>query len=818
MWRHHLLAFGRTLTRRPLHAALNVLGLALGLAVFLILWLDVRFETRFERWIPDADQIQLVRTSFLGALASPGADNSTDRTKDSMLEELSADYPQLVGVRLYPRSAAARRGSELVREQLDAVDPSFFKVFDLPLLRGDRASALSTPGSLVLTQAKARAYFGTADPVGRTLRLVVSGEAREYRVTGVLETPPAETDLNLDFLTPLTPQMATENRMWREWTVPQAFTYLRLRSPAEAEAAQAWLARFLSRQTCSEPTPGPADKVLRLDVRPLTSLHLRDPKARAVVAALAAVGLLTALTAAINYVNLATAGAGLRAREVAVRKTLGADRRALILQFMGEAAATAAVAALIALGLCELALPFVNTLGGLSLRLDYLGSSGAGVMVLAAALAIGLGAGVYPALVLSSFQPAAVLASARAPGGGRAGGRVREALVTAQFAVAIAFLVATGVILAEVAFLRHADRGFRSDGLIVVPSFADPALSEAQRQSLLEAWRATPGVLSVTASNSAPGELHNFSDVFRRPGQPGGPQIDYVDTRPGFFRTYGARLLAGRWLDAERRGDVEDAESGANAALSETPVVLNASAVSTLAFHGPKDAIGKILLHYVGENNDVVRTARVVGVIENMRFGSPKEIVQPTLYFLDADDFGHEAAAIAYAGPKPDTILRRIRSAWRAIAPDVVFRAETARASLGRYAETDERQGRLFTFGAVAAVLIACVGLFGLSAFDAAQRQREIGVRKVLGASAGDVARLLAGRFLRPVLAANLVAWPLAFWAMRTWLAGFDQRIALGPLYFLAAAALAALIALITVAGQALRAARAEPARALSCE
>jgi putative ABC transport system permease protein len=814
MWRHHLLTFRRSVARRPLYAALNVLGLALGLAVFLILWLDVRFETSFERWIPDADQIWLVRTGFLDALASPGMDNSTDRTSGWLLEGLSADYPQLEGARLYPRPAAARQGTELVREELEAVDRNFFRVFDLPLLRGDRATALAAPGNLVLTQAKARAYFGTDDPVGRTLRLVVDGQAREFRVTGVLATPPASTDLKLDFLTPLTPQIAAaQDRMWwREWTMPRVLTFLRFKSPAEARAAQAWLDRFLSRQTCSEPTSGPADKVLKLDARPLTSLHLRDPKARAVVAALAAVGLLTALTAAVNYVNLATASAGLRAREVAVRKTLGADRRALILQFMGEAAATAAVAALIALGLTELALPFVNAMGGLSLRLDYVGSSGAGAMALAAAVAVGLGAGVYPALVLSSFQPAAVLASARAPGGGRTGGRVREALVAAQFAVAIAFLVATSVILAQVAFLRHADRGFRSDGLIVVPAFDDAALSEAQRQSLLEAWRATPGVLSVTASDSAPGTRHSFSDTFRRPGQPGlGPQVDYVDTRPGFFRTYGARLLAGRLLDPARGGGLLNVAGGSGAL---TPVVLNASAARALGFHSPRAAVGQTLLEPNADGG--TSSWEVAGVVADLRFGPSKEPVSPALYRLRTDAIG--AAAIAYAGASPDAVLGRIRASWRAIAPNAVFRAETARASLNRYAEADERQGRLFTFGAVAAVLIACVGLFGLSAFDAAQRQREIGVRKVLGASAGDVARLLAGRFLRPVLAANLIAWPLAFWTVRAWLSGFDQRIALGPLYFLAAAALAALVALVTVAGQALRAARAEPARALACE
>jgi putative ABC transport system permease protein len=811
---HYALTLYRTLTRQRLYAALNVLGLAVGIAVFLVLWLDVRFETGFERWIPDAGQIYTIRTGYSVDLPP------TPFTMSALLDVLKGDYPQLVGARVWERAGAVRQGDRITAEKVELVDPSFFKVFDLPLVEGDAASALQAPDDIVISQSRARRYFGGADPIGRQLIVTTWGPPLVYRVTGVLKDPPADTDLGLDILAPLTPQAKVADPFWSDWTSQNLVTYLRFKTPAEAQALDTDFDRFLDRHAPRD-TGRSNRPLVQLKLVPLLSLHLLDPKDAAVVAALGAVGLLTLLLAAVNYINLATARAGLRAREVALRKTLGATQASLLAQFMAEALATAAMAGLIGLALAELALPLANAAGGLSLRMGYFGAGGAAVPLMGAVVLIGLGAGAYPALVLSRFQPAAVLAAARTPGGGRLSARVREALVVVQFALAIAFTIATGVILSQTSYLRRADLGFRREGLIVVNSLDDRQVSAVQRAGVLAAWRATPGVVTATMATLAPGNDDNSSDSsVWRAGAAGAMQtVALVDTGPDFFRTYDARVIAGRALDLQHGGDAAPSivpsgpDSLATARAIPVNIVINAEAARVLGFDNPQAAVGARLQR--GRRRPQFLT--VVGVVEDIRFRTPHTPVQPTLYALTAEDFPG-VAGVRYAGVAPQAMLAALGARWREIAPDTPFRAATAQDNLEPYYRPDDQHGRLFAIGAILAVAIGCLGLYGLASFVTARRAPEIGIRKTLGASTGDVLRLIVGQFLRPVLLANLIAWPLAWLAMRAWLAGFDQRIILGLGYFLAATALTLVIALATVAGQAFAVARAEPAKALRHE
>ncbi len=293
---------------------------------------------------------------------------------------------------------------------------------------------------------------------------------------------PANTDLYLDNIVTLKTPTPARNPAWFIWGDYELSTYLRFPIPEAAHAVDANFDAFTDRHGVRDlGSKPPPHELLRLRTAPLISIHLSNPKDATVVAALGVVGLLTLLLAAVNYINLATARAGLRAREVAVRKVLGATERALVAQFMGEAVLTASLGALISLALCELALPLINAAGGLSLRIDYLGADGILPTLVLIVAAVGFGAGFYPALVLSRFRPAAVLASARTPGGGRTGAQVRESLLVAQFAIAIAFTIATGVILGQTRFVRQADIGFQRHGLILVDKVSDPAVSDAQR-------------------------------------------------------------------------------------------------------------------------------------------------------------------------------------------------------------------------------------------------------------------------------------------------------------------------------------------------
>ncbi|MGC1301234.1 MAG: FtsX-like permease family protein [Caulobacteraceae bacterium] len=820
MWGHYLLTLYRSLMRHKLYAALNVLGLAVGIAVFLTLALFVRFESRFEQWIPEASKISIVRETW----TLPGLPREpSNGTPGVLLEALKADYPQLQGLRLRRDAVVVRKGGQSAADYLTFADANVFDMFRLPLVEGDPGAVLRDTSSLVLTRRAAHRYFGNADSLGRTLTISVLGQPHTYRVTGVLKDLPPDTDLKIEMLALLAPAWF-DKYYFHDWGNGSARTYLKFGTPEQARQLEGEFDRFVDRHAVGDFGAKPApDTFFHLSLTPLPRLHLSDPRDAATVATLGAVGVLTLLIAALNYMNLATAQAGLRAREVAVRKALGATRGALKAQFLSEAVATVALAALLGLVLCELGLPLVNAAGGVSLRLAYVGSDGVLPIIAALVALVGVGAGLYPAVVLSQFQPAAVLASARAPGGGRSGARVRELLVLAQFSIATGFIICAGVLFAQTRHLQTADLGFHRNGLILVSSFEHGELTGAQRILLLDAFRGVPGVASVTQSDTAPGDDDNNSRDVLREGQKGdrAPSITWAVTGPDYFTTYGARLLAGRWLDRDH--GLDDFAGRPTASEHDGDVVLNAAAVKVLGFASPTDAVGKALLRRV--HGGGWKRMPVVGVVADMRFHSPHEQIRPTMYRFSAQDLAsidptmnRPVAALRYVGADPREVGARLQTRWRAIAPGVPFQANTAQARLDDYYVPDQQRARLFTLGAALAVAIGCVGLYGLASFTTARRVKEIGIRKTLGASTRDVLALLVGQFLRPVLLANVVAWPLAWLAMQRWLSGFDQRISLGPPYFLAAAALSLGIAVVTVAGQALAVARAEPAKALRHE
>jgi len=804
MNRFALLSLYRSLTRHKLYAVLNIGGLAVGIAVFLVLGLYVRFETSFERWLPDHDKVYAVQTVW--NLPGSAGDGAYPYTMGGLLEQMQEDFPGTVGTRIRggEGSGSVIRGGIATSEDMAQVDPAFFSVFNLPMAKGDGATALRDPSNILLSESAARKYFGQTDPIGQTMTLAFDAPS-SYRVAGIFRDLPKNSDFKLAILTALPRRPPSD--AWYQWGNTTLQTFLRFNTPDAARAFQGKLHAFVDRRGLKDIGEN-AWGTQQIALLPLDRLHLepegsQSASRKMTVATLGIVGLLTLLIAIVNYVNLATARAGLRAREVAMRKVLGADRGTLVRQFIGEAVLTVAVAALVGLILAELGLPLVNAAGGLSLVIPY------GVVVPALAalvLVVGIMAGLYPAVLLARFPAASVLASARAPGGGRAGTRAREALVVFQFALAIAFMIGAAVLIAQTRHVRHTDLGFKREGLLVVRSLRDNTIPAAQRRSVAAALRTLPGVTSVSLGNSAVGGSgeDNGNNV-PLPGVPGpGPNLRWVITGPGFFHTYGARLLAGRLFDdAHATDDARVAAKGQAQAI-----VINRHAIETLHFRSAQDAIGKTV------GGDRPRT--VIGVIDDMRFFSPREPVGPYyyIYYRDAEAADTAVASVRFSGD-PRATLAAVRGVWQRLVPQVPFDGATAEKRLDEFYQADDRATRMFGIGAGLAVLIGCVGLWGLASFNTSRRVREIGIRKTLGASSSDIVKLLVGQFLRPVLIANLVAWPLAFFAMRAWLAGFDDRVALSPLFFLGASLLAVFIAVLTVLGQSLRASRAAPAWAL---
>lgn len=800
-----LINFTRGLTRHKREALLTIGGLALGIAAFLVLGLYVHFQTSFEKWLPGHDRVYLVQTEW--RRADGPFTGTLPYTMGGLLEQLKQDFPGLVGTRIQGGEAGGSviHDGAAVLDDIAQVDADFLRVFPLTMQRGDPATALADPNAVVISATAARRYFGTADPIGQTLTITLEKTA-SYRVTGIFEDLPDNTDLRFTMLTRI-PAVHGED-WWYKWGSTAVATYLRFPQPDAARAFTQRLPGFVDRRGFADLGPNASDTVA-LKLLPIADQHLHPAgkegaSLRLTVATLGLVGLLTLAIAAVNYVNLATARAGLRAREVAVRKVLGGDRAALMRQFLTESVLTAALATLIGLILTELSLPFVNAAGGLSLAIPY-------ALVLPAlallAVVIGVVAGLYPALLLSGFPPAQVLASARTPGGGRSGARIREALVVVQFALATAFIICALVLIAQMRHVRATDLGFERDGLLVVSSLNYSDLEPGPTARLMAAFRAVPGVSAVTTADAAVGGLGNNNlDNFAIPGRPGtGPALRRTLVGSDFFAVYRPRLLAGRLFDEARRTD----DAAGIPPEGERNIVINRTAAARLGFAAPQDAIGKTF------QTEGPRT--IIGVIEDLRFGSPRLPSDPGYYMAFRGVAPFPVVTLRYRG-ETRRVIEDVRAAWQQILPQVPFIADTGETHLRRLYQDDDRAGRLFAIGTGLAVVIGCLGLWGLAAFDTQRRVKEIGIRKTLGASSADIVRLLVGRFVRPVLAANLLAWPLAFVAARTWLAGFDDRIALSPLFFVAASALAVLIAVLTVIGHALRASHATPAWALRHE
>ncbi|MBM6577576.1 ABC transporter permease [Microvirga sp. SRT01] len=804
MNRFALLTLYRSLTRHKLYAALNIGGLAVGIAVFLVLSLYARFETSYEKWLPRYDRIYLVQSVW----NMPGSafNGAIPWTMGGLLDQMREDFPGTVGTRVRGGEDAGSvvRSGAAVSEDVAQVDPTFFDLFDLPMAQGDGRAALTSPANAIISESAAKKYFGSSDPIGQTMTVAMDS-ANSYRVAGVFRDLPKNSEFKLSILIPLAKTPPTDN--WYHWGSSQLQTFLRFETPEAARAFERKTGTFVDRRATQDMGKD-ASKTLSLGLLPIERWHLEPTGTQSAgqkltVVTLGIVGLLTLLIAIVNYVNLATARAGLRAREVAMRKVLGADRGALVRQFLGEAVLTVALAALIGLMLAELSLPLVNAAGGLSLTIPYLVVV---PLLMLLVLVVGVAAGFYPALLLSRYPAAAVLASARSPGGGRAGTRTREALVVFQFGLAIAFIVGTIVLFAQTRHVRQSDLGFKRDGLLVVRSLAESLVSAPQKRAMVQALSALPGVQTVSVADSAVGGSGNdSSDNVKLPGVAGnGPSLRWIVVGPRFFSVYGSRLIAGRVFDDVHRAD----DSDGVAKDQPRAIVINRRAVPALGFRSPEEAIGKTV--------GVDRPRTIIGVVDDMRFDSPRQANTATYYVYTRkpEELGSSVATLRFTGD-PRAMVASVRGVWQRMVPQVPFVGGTADQRLAQFYEADERATRLFAIGAGLAVLIGCVGLWGLASFNTARRVKEVGIRKTLGASSTDIVKLLVGQFLRPVLIANVVAWPLAFVAMRTWLAGFDDRIALSPLFFVGASVAATLIAVLTVIGQSLRASRAAPAWAL---
>jgi putative ABC transport system permease protein len=525
--------------------------------------------------------------------------------------------------------------------------------------------------------------------------------------------------------------------------------------------------------------------------------------------------------ACVNFTNLATARASQRAREVALRKVLGATRRQLIAQFMGESILVAGIAMLIALTAVELLLPIFNSFLDADIALHYLGRGTVMPQLLLLVLLVGAAGGIYPAFYLSRFEPARVLRSNKSAADAQGSGTLRNALVIGQFAVSIALIVCTIVIYAQTVFARTADQGYRREGLFQIRNLDSQGIGDTALR-LVEQIRRLPGVQAAAATGIAVQPTNNnMTDVFL-PGSTSSIQVGNYAVQAGFFPTMGMKLLAGRDFDENRPLDDAttpiplnlDAERAF--AARGANIIATDSAAKRLGFRTPQEAIGKAVNAGLTLKQIGLVPSTIIGVVADARFRSMRDPLQPMVYVMTRNGFTH--IDVRYAGIAPSALREEIAATWHRLLPQIPFQADFADDILRDEYKADIARGQLFAGFAILSVVVGCLGLFGLAAFTAERRTKEIGIRKALGARTRDIVHLLVWQFSRPVLIANAIAWPVAWWVMRDWLNRFDERIGLGPTPFLLAGGLALGIAIATIAGHAFRVARANPILALRYE
>ena len=828
---HNYLIVGlRALAKNRTYAFINIFGLALGLAASILILSYVRYEFSYDAWMPGADRAYQFQTIFHATKAG-GLAAQSQTTAFVAGQALKKDFPQLDRV-VYATGQNTnyiQNGQPTKSKNTLLVDGPLFDILQVPFVRGDAAHALDDPHSLVLSETEAHIRYGDENPVGRTLTVVSGTMTADYRITGVFKDIPKNSVMTATIVVRIDPQQYYRGsqigaiKSWR-WMNGQIF--VRVRPGVDVKTIEAQMPAWEKRNIPDDPGAGPRsnagdDQDFKLvNIRDVHIGSSRSPAVttdRMTVLTFAIVAFMILAMACINFTNLSTARASQRAREVALRKVLGASRRQLIAQFIGESILVAGIAMLIALTLAELLLPALNSFLDAQIRLNYFGANGVFVWAILLTLLVGLAGGLYPAFYLSRFEPARILRANKSSGNAEGNGRLRTLLVVTQFAVSIGLIICTAVVYAQTVFERSVDAGYRRDGLIQIQGLARPQV-EAVASALLDEIKRQPDIVNAGRTDIGIATSNNSTTTINRPKSSDQVDLGIYALDPTTIDTLGMKMLAGRNLSKLIALDDTTSptpESEKALVAHGTNIILSESAVQRLGLHTPQAALGQIL--QVGVVNPDLGNvnATIVGVVSDVRYRTSRDPVQPILYFYHSDNLNN--LLVRFSG-NPAAADKRVAAVWKRLVPDIPYTSRFVDDIVYDLYSADEKRAQLFGMFAILAVVIGCLGLYGLAAFSAAQRTKEIGIRKVLGARTRDIVQLLVWQFSRPVLIANAIAWPVAWWVMRDWLNRFDAHVGLGPTPFLVAGIVALGIAIATIASHAWRVARANPILALRYE
>jgi len=810
MFKNYLKIAFRNLAKYRVISFINLFGLTVGLTCCLLILTYILHEESYDKYNSKAGRIYRVTRSFnnkdgivslhLGAVAPPFG------------PLLQNDFPDIEKItRLLPAGTTPIRYEEKLfnEENVFFADNNLFSMFDVPIIRGDRTNALSDPFTVVMTNEVARKYFGDADPINKVVRL---DNRYNFRVSGIIAPMPGNSHFHANFMisfnTLKDSAIYGEQALMNNWGNNSFFTYLLFPEKYPAKSLEARFPAFIDRHmpyNKKDPTSQPS-KYTKLYVQNLTDIHLHGHTDEEIetngdssrVTIFGAIALFILLIACINYMNLSTARSTLRAKEIGIRKVSGAQRHEIIAQFLSESVLISWLAIILASGLTLLLLPWLNGLTGLHLSALVLLKASVLIPLILTPFVVGVISGIYPALFLSSFQPVKVL-----KGLFKAGGKTvsfRKVLVVLQFSISIVLIISTTIVFQQLHYMQNAPLGFNKDHIVTLRY--NNGLDKTF-ESFRNALRQDPHVLATTRSSRIPsGRLLDEMGAQSEAGdslRPVNADIKYVAVDHEFVKTYGIPMAAGRDFSRDYATD-------------STGYLLNVAATKVLGIRTPDEMIGRNFA-YGGVKG------KVVGIMKDFNFEDMHQSILPVIFVIlpaNQNQFGR--ISVKVAGSDINATMAHIEKVWKQYLPEVPYEYNFLDERFQQLYKTEQQQGSLFTTFAGIAIFIACLGLLGLSAFAISQRIKEIGVRKVLGASTGSIVTLLSTDFLQLVAIASLIAFPIGWLAMRSWLSDFAYRISMQWWVFIAAGILAAAVALFTIAFQAIKAALANPVKALRSE
>jgi putative ABC transport system permease protein len=805
MLKNFLLHTIRNMKKQGGYVMLNMAGLVVGITSFLFISLYVIHELSYDRFHSNYENIY--RLKVVGRMA--GSELNQAVTAAPMAQAMLNDYPEIIRATRLRNMGDWLIGYGENRFNEDGVifaDSTFFDVLDFKLIKGDPATALVRPRSMVMSEEFAQKYFGSADPIGQ--RVTMESDTVLYTITGVVENVPDNSHIKFDMVASMStyPQMANN----QFWIAHNFYTYIVTTNGTQKDALQEKLQEMVIKYVGPQLQEAIGQSIddfrnagndFSYVLEPLKDIHLKGatqynvepPGSLSTVYIFAVIAILILVVAIINYVNLATAKSAGRAKEVGVKKVAGASRTGLITQFLGESVILAAIAGIIAFLLVIALTPLFNQLIGKTLSVELTGFNGilfiAGLIVLT-----GLAAGFYPAMVLASFRPAEVLKGTLSPGS--MSKRLRGILVVFQFAVAIVIIIGSIIVYRQLNFMTRKDLGFDKENLIVIKR------SDAfwrQRETFRNQVMQIDGVVNAGFSRQVPG-MDFSNNAFFRDDDP--DKNTYLLQQAwvsfDFPQTLGVKLASGRFFSRDYGTD-------------STSVLINEAAVRLLGLKEP--VVGQYILQPAGPQQ--FQRYQIIGVMKDFNITSMHKAIDPVCFSVLFPGGGDQFASVRLSGKNLPATLAEIEKKWKEFTPTQPFEYEFFTDSWNKLYASEMKTGRIFILFSMLAIFIASIGLIGLVAFMTNKRTKEIGIRKTYGASVQVVLNLLVREIVILILISSLIAWPLAWFGSRFWLEGFADKAAVSPLIFLIATIAVLIIGFLSVSYQTIKAAGYSPANAL---